>query len=103
MAAARAAAFKVPDAAELARTGLTADDYAEDTRADVWPENWPVWALWLEVRNQWRVGMNGAYALDYTPLFMRMDKLGLSNADWNEMFADLRVVEATTLDEMRKP
>ncbi len=82
--------------------GLTADDYADDTAAEVWPESWPVWRLWKELRNQWRAGINGVYAIDYTPLFMRMDRMSLPAPDWEEMFADFRVIEAVALDEINK-
>lgn len=51
---------------------------------------------------QWRVGFGGQYALDYTPLFMRMDRLQLSDAAWNELFADVRVLEHAALQAMKK-
>lgn len=66
----------------------------------VWPENWPVWELFCEVDGQWRVGINGPTALDYTPLFLRMDRLGLTDDAWNQLFADLRVLEAAALQQM---
>jgi hypothetical protein len=92
----------MPNQAELDSLGFTAADYADDTAAVVWPENWPVWLLWGEMRGQWRVGINGAYAIDYTPLFARMDRLALRAEDWEEMFADFRVIEAVALGEMNK-
>lgn len=92
----------MPDQGQLDSLGLTADDYADDTAAQVWPENWPVWQLWRELRGQWRAGFNGAYAIDYTPLFMRMERMRLGDADWEEMFADFRVVEAAALNEQTK-
>lgn len=51
---------------------------------------------------QWRVGFGGQYALDYTPLFMRMNRLQLSDAAWNELFADVRVLEQAALVAMKK-
>lgn len=54
------------------------------------------------MRNQWRAGINGAYAIDYTPLFMRMDRMSLAGPDWEEMFADFRVIEAVALNEINK-
>jgi hypothetical protein len=80
--------------------GFTRDDYAE--ALEVLPENWPTWKLFAEFNGQWRVGFGGAFALDYTPLFMRMEKLGLSDADWEHTFADIRLMEAAALDEMKK-
>ena len=51
---------------------------------------------------QWRTSMSGREALDYTPLFMRMDRLGLADDDWNDLFADVRILEAAALAAMRK-
>lgn len=46
--------------------------------------------------------MNGVrFALDYTPLFARLDRLGLSDDEWNDLFADIRVMEAAALEQMR--
>lgn len=48
------------------------------------------------------MGFNGPYALDYTPLFMRMDRLGLSRDEWEDCFQDVRLIERTALEEMAK-
>lgn len=68
----------------------------------MWPENWPIWLLWQEMSGQWRVGMNGAYAIDYGCLFARMERMRLSDQRWEEVFHDFRVVESAALDQMRK-
>lgn len=69
---------------------------------EVWPENWEAWRLFCEFSGQWRTaGMNGIrFALDYTPLFLRMDHLGLSDEEWNDLFADVRAMEAAALEQM---
>ena len=67
---------------------------------EVWPENWPAWALWCEMSGQWRVGMNGPTALDYGPLFARMDRMRLDDEAWHDLFADIRVIEAAALEQM---
>jgi hypothetical protein len=47
-------------------------------------------------------GIDGRrYAMDYTPLFMRMDRLRLSDEDWEVMFADIRLIERTVLETTR--
>jgi len=91
----------VPTAAELQGTGLKVEDYAEVV--EVWPENWPSWCLWVEMGNQWRIGVGGIAGLDYTPLFLRMDRMSLDDERWNELFHDIRVCEAAALKEMRQP
>lgn len=44
--------------------------------------------------------MGGVYALDYVPLFMRMEKLGLSKEEWDDKFRDIRVIESAAIDAM---
>lgn len=56
-----------------------------------------------EMSGQWRISMGGREALDYTALFMRMDRLALSHDDWEALFADVRILEAAALAAMRKP
>jgi len=82
-------------------TGFTPEDYDTEP-VEVWPENWAVWSLFCELSGQWRHGMNGATALDYTTLFMRMDRLQLSADDWEAHFADIRVIERAALEQMSK-
>lgn len=47
------------------------------------------------------MGFGGQYALDYTALFMRMDRMRLSDAAWNDLFADVRVLEHAALQAMK--
>ena len=51
---------------------------------------------------QWRVGFGGQYALDYTPLFWRMDRMRLDDTAWEALFADVRVLEQAALQAMSK-
>lgn len=52
---------------------------------------------------QWRTsGMGARIALDYTPLFMRMDRMGLSDEAWDDKFRDIRVIEGAALDAMQR-
>lgn len=67
----------------------------------MWPENWQAWMLFVQMSGQWRAGFSGPMALDYTPLFMRMDRLRLDDRAWEELFYDVRVIEAAALDEMK--
>ena len=86
----------------MAAAGFTPDDFATEP-VEVWPENWPAWALFCELSGQWRVAaMGGPTALDYCALFMRMDRLGLDDDGWNETFADVRTIEAAALKRMNE-
>lgn len=81
---------------------FTAEDYGFD-HVEVWPENWPVWRLWLEMATQWRyAGMSGTRTgLDYTPLMARMERMRLSDEDWESTFADIRSMELAAMEQMR--
>lgn len=89
------AASRTDPEREYGAFGLEAGDY--DDAFEVWPENWPSWQLFVQMSGQWRVGFNGRYALDYTPLFMRMERMRLSDEAWEDLFADVRVLEAASL------
>lgn len=98
MQAARAAYSK--DDQVYAAFGLQPGDY--DDAFEVWPDNWRAWSLYVELSGQWREGFGGRYALDYGALFARMDRLRLADAEWEALFADVRVIERATLEEMAK-
>lgn len=83
-------------------TGFEPEDFAADP-VEVWPDNWPAWALFCSVCTQWRTGGMGSYiGLDYGPLFTLMDRQGLTGPDWQHMFDDVRVLEGAALDQIRK-
>jgi hypothetical protein len=94
------AASRTDAASEYGAFGLELGDF--DEAFEVWPENWASWQLFVQMSGQWRVGFNGRYALDYTSLFMRMDRMGLSDAAWEELFADVRILEASALQPADK-
>ena len=99
MAAASAAYQKMPTPDEMAAAGFRPEDF--DTEPfELWPENWPVWQVFCELSGQWRQAMGGPTALDYTPLFTRMDRLGLDDEGWNSLFSDIRVIESSALKQM---
>jgi hypothetical protein len=72
--------------------------------AELWPENWRIWKLYLEIGNQWRrTGLNGAaYALDYNVLFARMDRMRLSDHEYEETFDLIKHMERQALEEMNR-
>ena len=67
---------------------------------EVWPENWPAFALFCKVQSQWRVGAAGATGLDYTPLLALMDRMKLSDEDHDDLFDDVQTLERSALDAM---
>lgn len=73
--------------------------------AEVWPDCWPAWCLFVELGTQWRsAGMAGVRTgLDYGPLFARLDRIAASRDEWEQLFQDVRVLEAAALDQMNQP
>jgi len=48
------------------------------------------------------VSAGGACGLDYNTLFYRMDRMGLNAADHDQLFEDVRIIEAEALSIMNK-
>ena len=69
---------------------------------EVWPENMPAINLFNTVSSQWRIGMNGPTGLDYNVLFVRMERMKLSEQDYEWLFDDIRVIEAAALTCINK-
>lgn len=91
-----------PNEEELAAFGLTAEDVAADP-LDIWPDNVAAFQIFSFMGTQWRVGgMGGATGLDYNVMYRKMDRLSLSPADYDDLEADLRIMEAAALDCMHQ-
>lgn len=70
---------------------------------EVWAENGEAVSFFLEFcRSQWRVGMGGATGLDYTAVIASLRTLRLPRERFDEVFADVRVMENAALQEMGK-
>lgn len=68
-----------------------------DERATVWPENWPIVQLFIDVQTQWRRRPDGRPAgLDYQAVeaVMRMRRL----RDRSTLLSGIQVMEAEVLD-----
>jgi len=68
----------------------------------VWPENMPAISLFSTLSTQWILGPGGATGLNYIPLFHRMDRMHLSEQDYEWMFDDIRAIESAALTSMNK-
>ena len=89
-----------PTDAELAVAGLTREDVATST--EVWPDTERAFNLLQSLRTQWRVGMGGPVGLDYFVAYHRMDRMGLSPAEYDQLDRDLQVMEAAALAVMHE-
>lgn len=88
-----------PSAEEMAEAGFEPEDYEEDP-VGVWPDNRQVFDLFLFMQTQWRRD-NGPCGLDYNVLFHKMDRMGLTPEQYEEMEADMQLMEATALETIR--
>lgn len=99
--AAQALYWKAPQQDELDAYGLTVDDFPPP-EVELWPENWPAIQLFTRLSTQWRVGPGGPIGLDYGVLFHEMDRQSLDKDAYDDLLAQIRVIETTALDEMHK-
>lgn len=80
--------------------GLTLEDLAADP-VGIWPENVRAYELFCAMDTQWRIGMAGPTGLDYAALPMALRMIGAARADWQQLMADVRVMESAALQTMR--
>ena len=80
--------------------GMTLEE-ASGPPIAVWPDNWQAFKLFSSISTQWRAGMSGATGLDYNPLFHRMDRMKLTDPEYEELFSDVQTMEDEALKVMR--
>ena len=68
----------------------------------MWPEVWPSIQLFTRNSTQWRVGMGGPIGLDYSVIQQDLDRLALPPDEYDQMMADLRVIEQAALEQIHK-
>jgi hypothetical protein len=98
----RAFYFRIPTAQELEGTGFTPDDY-EDEDFQVWPDNIRAINLFTTLQTQLKTGgMGGAMGFDYNVYFNRMERMKLSEQEYEWLFDDIRVIESEAITAMNK-
>ena len=93
--------MKLPTAQEVAAIGFTPEDFLGPPVL-CWPENRPAALVFLTMRTQWRVGMNGPTGLDYAALPECWRRCGIKPADRDETFASLQIMEQAALAAMHE-
>jgi hypothetical protein len=88
--------WQPPDPTELAAIGLTPEDFPPP-EFTLWASNWPAIQFYTRISTQWRVGASGAAGLDYNVVFHELDRKGLKSEDYEELMAQIRVIEETAL------
>jgi hypothetical protein len=70
---------------------------------EIWPENMPAINLFRTMQTQLRAaGGGGVLGFDYTAYFARMDRLKLSDQDYEWMFEDIQAIESAAIPAMNK-
>ncbi len=69
---------------------------------EVYPENWRAAELLIRLGTQWRVGMGGMTGLDYGVMFQMMDRMRLSDAEYDELFEDMQYLEQIAMESVRE-
>ncbi|MFC3457263.1 MULTISPECIES: DUF1799 domain-containing protein [Massilia] len=79
--------------------GLRPDDFSDDV-VEIWPEHWDAYVLFAYMRTQWRAGAMGVIGLDYGVLHRKMDRMDLGALQYDELEADIQVMEFAALNLM---
>lgn len=88
--------FTEKQLAEMEAAGWKEDDYPDEI-VEIWPDNFRAYQLFNYMRTQWRGAGMGLIGLDYGPLHHRMDRMKLSPGEYEELEADVQVMEAAAL------
>lgn len=86
--------YEKVDDKQLEAFGFKPSDFGD---FEVWPDNMPAINLFSSISTQWRTSMGGVTGLDYNVLFHRMDRMNLSDQDYEWLFDDIRVIESEAI------
>jgi hypothetical protein len=74
---------------------------ASGSAPEIWPDNVQTVNLFLAVATQWRIGPHGHTGLDYNVLYKKMDRMHLSEERYDELEAEIQIMEDAALDEIQ--
>lgn len=95
--------WRPPTKEELRGTGMRASDFAADEPiVEVWDEHWEVLRLFSLYSSQWRFGVNGPAALDFTLFVAALERNGVKGEEFDRVIGELGVVEAQALFNLHK-
>jgi hypothetical protein len=57
--------------------------------------------LFDAIGSQWRAGPVGILGLDYNVLYRKLDRMHLSEAEYDDLEEDVRTMESAALETMR--
>lgn len=94
---------KAPTAAELNIWGMSRKEWEEEDQSQeliVWPDNERAFDLFLRIRGQMLMGVNGPTGLNYLVMYHHTDRMGLSNQEFDELHDEMQVLERAALNEI---
>jgi hypothetical protein len=72
------------------------------TSVEIWPDNVRAYNLFYGLRRQWNIApMGGPIGLNFLVAYNRMDRMGLTTEEYNQLDEDLQVMEDAALQAMR--
>ncbi|HRH13179.1 MAG TPA: DUF1799 domain-containing protein [Azonexus sp.] len=81
-----------------AQSWLDAAAEGQEQSYGLWPDNWPAFSLFLDLKTQWRPGpMGGVLGLDYAAIAPTMDLRGIKRKRRGDLFDALQAMEAAVL------
>lgn len=71
---------------------------------EIWPENELAFDVFRRVGTRWRLPPMGGVPIgvQWEAIYPLMDRLGLGNAEWEDLHDNLMVMEAAAIDTMRE-
>lgn len=68
----------------------------------MWPENHQAFNLFRSLSTQWRVGACGITGLDYGPMYHKMDRMDLTESEYEQLENDMQTLEVEALTVINK-
>lgn len=84
----------------LAAFGLKPIALSATRDIEVWPENWQIMLVFIDMLSQWNVGMNGVIGLRYEAMPMVLQVHGIKPD--RDLFDGIRVMERAALHELNE-
>lgn len=69
---------------------------------EVWPENWQAVQVFCLLSTQWQAGFAGVVGLRYESLYPLLSRVTSSDDEWDQLFADVQVLEREALTAMNE-
>jgi hypothetical protein len=73
---------------------------AEKEVVEVWPDAWRSWVVFMTMGTQWNVGPGGRTGLRYESLYPLLDRMHLTDDEWQSLFDDVQLMERAALAAM---